>query len=110
MTDTSFLADNKSSSPQDNGKLLEDITKEIILKQTDRAEKFNQTSVRIYNIKNIEITPVHATGICDPSVHNINDVDKGTRTSATTITIPQLYNLVKTYNKSVMRYIRRLQQ
>ena len=68
--------------------------------KTDRAEKFDQTSVRIYNIKNIEITPVHATGICDPSVHNINDVDKGTRTSVTTITIPQLYNLVKTYDKS----------
>ena len=74
MTDTSFLADNKSSSPQDNGKLLE----------------------------NIKITPVDAHRIFSPTVSNTNSVGEDTSSDVITITIPQLYNLVKTYDKCIL--------
>lgn len=66
---------------------------------TDKENKFNGTTNRMYNLKDMKITPIKANGIFSPAV-GINSDDKDTSISVTTITIPQLYNLVKTYDKN----------
>ena len=64
---------------------------------------------KMYSFRNTEIAPVELLGFQSHASLN-NSTSPFTLSDVTTITIPQLYNLVKTYNKSVMRYIRRLQQ
>lgn len=66
---------------------------------TDRENKFNSTVNRVYNLKDIKITPVEANRVCDPAVPDIT-VGEDTSTDVVTVTIPQLYDIVKQYDKS----------
>ena len=65
---------------------------------TDKDDNFNGTSNRIYNVRNIKITPIEANRAFDPAVDNMN-VTEDTSTSVF-ISIPQLYEIVKTYDKN----------
>ena len=66
---------------------------------TDRENKFNSTVNRVYNLKDIKITPVEANRVYDPAVPDIT-VGEDTSTDVVKVTIPQLYDLVKQYDKS----------
>lgn len=66
---------------------------------TDKDNKFTGTSKRIYNLKDMKITPVEANRIFSPAVSNKNDTED-TSTSVITVSIPQLYALVKKYDQS----------
>lgn len=65
---------------------------------TDKDNNFNGTSNRIYNVRNIKITPIEANRAFDPAVDNIS-VTEDTSTSVF-ISIPQLYEIVKTYDRN----------
>ena len=73
---------------------------------TNKENEFNGTINRIYSMKNIEITPVDANRIFSPTVNNTNSVGKDTSTDVIYLNIPQLYNFVKTYDKSFFEYIK----
>lgn len=64
---------------------------------TDKDNKFNGTSNRVYNIKGIKITPVTFTGF---QSHGTPSIDSSESTSVITITISQLYDFVKTYDQN----------
>lgn len=65
---------------------------------TDRDNKFRGTQNRVYNVDNIKITPVK---LWDFQSHaDLQNADQDTSQGVTTITIPQLYNLVKTYDQN----------
>lgn len=64
----------------------------------DKENNFSGTSNRIYNLRNIKITPIEANRAFDPAVDNIS-VTEDTSTSVF-ISIPQLYDIVKTYDKN----------
>lgn len=66
---------------------------------TDRNNNFIGTSNRIYNLRDMKITPIEANRIFDPAVAITNN-DEDTSTSVTMISIPQLYCIVKAYDKS----------
>lgn len=66
---------------------------------TDKDDRFKGTSNRLYSLRDVKITPIEANRIFSPAVPNKN-VGEDTSTSVTTITIPQLYDLVKTYDQS----------
>jgi len=66
---------------------------------TDKDNKFNQTLNRVYNLKDIKITPVAANRVCDPAVTD-KTVGEDTSTDVVKITIPQLYEIVKEYDHS----------
>lgn len=66
---------------------------------TDKENNFTGTSNRIYNLRNIKITPIEANRVFDPTVNSTNATED-TSTSVLSISIPQLYGLVKTYDKN----------
>lgn len=66
---------------------------------TDKENNFNGTSNRIYNLKNIKITPIEANRIFSPTVDNIKFTED-TSTSVLFCSIPQLYKIVKTSDQS----------
>ena len=57
------------------------------------------TNNRVYSVLDMKITPVEANRIFSPTSAVEND-NADTSTSVTTISIPQLYELVKTYDKN----------
>ena len=65
---------------------------------TDKENNFSGTSNRIYNLRNIKITPIEANRIFSPTV-NSKIATEDTSTSVF-ISIPQLYDIVKTYDKN----------
>ena len=65
----------------------------------DKGDNFKGTSNRLYSFRDIKITPIEAHRIFSPAVNNKN-VAEDTSIGVTVITIPQLYELVKTYDKS----------
>ena len=65
---------------------------------TDKENNFSGTSNRIYNLRNIKITPIEANRIFSPTVNSENATED-TPTSVF-ISIPQLYDIVKTYDKN----------
>ncbi len=65
---------------------------------TDKENNFSGTSNRIYNLRNIKITPIEANRIFSPTVNSKNATED-TSTSVF-ISIPQLYDIVKTYDKN----------
>ncbi len=66
---------------------------------TDRDNNFTGTSNRIYNLRDMKITPIEANRIFDPAVTTASN-GEDTSTSVTTISIPQLYEIVKTHDPS----------
>ncbi|MDE5834415.1 MAG: hypothetical protein K2H26_02725, partial [Ruminococcus sp.] len=66
---------------------------------TDKENNFTGTSNRIYNLRNIKITPIEANRVFDPTVNSTNATED-TSTSVLSISISQLYGLVKTYDKN----------
>ncbi|MGN0690914.1 MAG: DUF3848 domain-containing protein, partial [Oscillospiraceae bacterium] len=64
---------------------------------TDKENKFSGTSNRLYSFRDIEITPVELLG--DQAYADLQNASEDTPSSVTTITIPQLYELVKTYDQ-----------
>ena len=66
---------------------------------TDKNNKINQTLNRVYNLKDMKITPVAANRVCDPAVID-RTVNEDTATDVVRINIPQLYNIVKEYDKN----------
>lgn len=63
----------------------------------DKNNTLKDTSNRVYNVKGIKITPVVFTGF---QSHGTPSKNGSVQSGATTITIPQLYDLVKTYDQS----------
>lgn len=66
---------------------------------TDKEENFKGTSNRLYSIRDMKLTPVDAHRIFSPTTDNSN-ITADTSTDVITVSIPQLYELVKTYDKS----------
>ncbi|MDE7363738.1 MAG: methyltransferase domain-containing protein, partial [Ruminococcus sp.] len=66
---------------------------------TDKENNFSGTSNRIYNLRNIKITPIEANRVFSPTVNSTNAAED-TSTSVLLISIPQLYEIVKTYDKN----------
>lgn len=66
---------------------------------TDKENNFSGTSNRIYNLRNIKITPIEANRVFSPTVNSTNATED-TSTSVSIISIPQLYEFVKTYDKN----------
>ncbi len=71
----------------------------IIFYSTDKESNFKNTNNRLYSFKDIKITPIEAHRIFSPAVNNKN-VAEDTSIGVIAITIPQLYELVKTYDKN----------
>lgn len=63
----------------------------------DKNNTLKDTSNRVYNVKGIKITPVVFTGF---QSHGTPSKNGSVQSGANTITIPQLYDLVKTYDQS----------
>lgn len=66
---------------------------------TNKNNDFKGTSNRLYNLKDIKVTPIEANRIFSPAVDNEN-ITKDTSISVTTISIPQLYEFVKTFDQN----------
>ncbi|MCM1508099.1 MAG: methyltransferase domain-containing protein [Ruminococcus flavefaciens] len=66
---------------------------------TDKENNFSGTSNRIYNLRGIKITPIEANRVFSPAVNSTNAAED-TSTSVSIISIPQLYEIVKTYDKN----------
>lgn len=64
---------------------------------TDRDNKFRDTNNRLYSFRDIKITPVELLG--GQAHADLQNASEDTPTGVTTITIPQLYELVKTYDQ-----------
>lgn len=65
---------------------------------TDKENNFKGTSNRLYSFRDIKITPVELLG--GQTHTSLRNANKDTLSSVIAITIPQLYELVKTYDKS----------
>lgn len=68
---------------------------------TDKENNFKGTSNRLYSFRDIKITPVELLG--GQTHTSLRNANKDTLSSVIAITIPQLYELVKTYDKSYYR-------
>ena len=64
----------------------------------DKNNNFD-TSTRMYNLTDMKITPIEANRVFSPAVPD-QRVGEDTSIGVTTISIPQLYELVKTYDKN----------
>ena len=64
---------------------------------TDKENNFNGTSKRLYSFRDIEITPVDLLG--DQAYGALQNASQDPPSGVTTITIPQLYNIVKTFDQ-----------
>ena len=64
---------------------------------TDINNAFSDTAKRLYNVKSIKITPVGDLGF---QSHGTSFENDGEPTDVTTISVPQLYEIVKTYDKN----------
>ena len=76
---------------------LADLSVEEFFK-TDKEERFEGTQNRLYCFRDIKIAPLEALRIFSPAVPNKN-VGEDTSIGAI-ISIPRLYEIVKTYDKS----------
>lgn len=68
------------------------------LYSTDKESNFKNTSNRLYSFRDIEITPVKLLG--DQAHTNLQNTSRDTSTGVIAISIPQLYEIVKTYDQS----------
>ena len=67
---------------------------------TDRNDNFKGTSSRLYSLRDTEITPVEANRIFSPTVGKNNFITEDTSTGVTSISISQLYELVKSLDEN----------
>lgn len=65
---------------------------------TEKDNTFRNTQNRFYCLRDIEITPVKLMG--GQTHTNLSNTSKATSTGVMSISIPQLYQIVKTYDKS----------
>ena len=70
----------------------------IIFYSTDKESNFKNTNNRLYSFKDIKITPVELLG--GQTHTSLRNANKDALSSVIAITIPQLYELVKTYDKN----------
>lgn len=66
---------------------------------TDRDGKFSETAKKLYNAKSIKITPIGNLGFQSHGTKS-EISDNGEPTSVTNLSIAQLYEIVKTYDKN----------